>query len=148
MRLPWLLAASCLAVSPTRAQPQETRAFETAYAASYYQFDACGDALAGREWRLALSQKVRQCPFSDAAKQRFVTRTAAQRRKSGEILAKQIEDKGGLPVQLDGMSRTCREQMDSEQYRAIRARLDDFVAGKAAADTVVPQPCDAAEISP
>ena len=127
---------------------EDTKAFERAYAASYYEFDACGDGLGGRIYRNALSDRVRHCPFSDVARKRFQTRAAAQRRKSSEAIAKLIEDKGGLPVRLDGMIRSCREQADSPEYRSIRSRLDDFSAGKVTSDVVVDGPCDAPEITP
>jgi len=134
---------------PPKPPPLEnTRAFEQAYAASFYQFDACGDGLTGRSYRFALSARVRQCPFTDAAKTRFVARAAAQRRKSAEAISKLIETSGGLPVRLAGMTRTCREQMDSPEYRELRNRLDAFSAGRLKADAVVAQPCDAAEIDP
>jgi hypothetical protein len=146
------LAAGCLrgfARADEPAKPSDrTRAFETAYAASFYQFDACGDGLSGRSYRRALSEKVAHCPFPPDVKTRFVQRAAAQRQKSAELLARLIETNGGLPVRLDGMTRTCREQSETAEYQAIRTRLDEFAAGKAAADTVVPQACDAAEISP
>ena len=144
-----LLACAFAALASARAdEPAQTRAFEAAYAASFYQFDACGDGLAGRAYRQALSRKVAQCPFPADVKQRFVQRAAAQRKKSGDMMAKLIEDTGGLPVRLDGMTRTCREQRDSADYRAVRARVDDFAAGKTGADSVVPQACDAAEVVP
>jgi hypothetical protein len=127
---------------------QRTDAFEKAYAASFYQFDACGDDIAGRTYRSALVARLKQCPFSAAAKARFLARAAAQRRKSSEQMNKLIETNGGLPVRLAGMTRTCHEQMDSPEYRALRSRLDAFSAGKLKADAVVGQPCDAADIEP
>jgi hypothetical protein len=125
-----------------------TAAFDKAYAASFYQFDACGDGVAGRIFRSALVAKLKQCPFSAEARTRFQAHSAAQRRQSSQMMAKLIEDHGGLPVRLDGMTRTCREQMDSPEYRMVRSRLDDYAAGKVGPDSVVPQPCDAAEITP
>lgn len=127
---------------------ERTDAFEKAYAASFYEFDACGDSLGGRIYRSALVEKLKLCPFTPEARKRFQARSALQRRKSSEIMAKLIEANGGLPVRLEGMTRTCREQRDSPEYRAVRSGLDDYAAGKAGADRVVGQPCDAAEISP
>jgi hypothetical protein len=123
-------------------------AFDRAYAASFYQFDACGDGIAGRIYRSALVAKLKECPFTAETRARFQVRSAAQRRKSSQMMAKLIEDNGGLPMRLDGMTRTCREQMDSPEYRAVRSRLDDYAAGKSGPDSVVAQPCDAAEITP
>nr|WP_294517709.1 hypothetical protein [uncultured Rhodopila sp.] len=144
-----VLAAPVLAAADEPAKPVDaTRAFEAAYAASFYEFDACGDGLSGRNYRRALSEKVAQCPFPADVKQRFVQRAAAQRRKSATAMAKLIEDNGGLPVRLEGMARTCREQSETPEYQAIRARLDAFSAGKISVDGVVPAACDASEISP
>jgi hypothetical protein len=133
---------------PKPATLERTDAFEQAYGASFYQFDACGDGIAGRIYRRALSDKLKQCPFSDAAKKRFQLRAAAQRRKSSQVMAKMIDDIGGLPVRLEGMTRSCREQSDSPEYRLVRGRLDDYAAGKSGSDAVVTQPCDADEIVP
>lgn len=134
--------------APRPATLEHTDAFDKAYAASFYQFDACGDGVAGRIYRSALTEKLRQCPFSADARKRFQLRSAAQRRKSSQLMAKLIEDNGGLPVRLEGMTRTCREQIDSPEYRQVRSRLDDYVAGKAGPDAVIAEPCDAAEITP
>jgi hypothetical protein len=136
------------AVRADDATPGSTAAFEKAYAESFYQFDACGDGIAGRIFRTALTEKLKQCPFSAEAKTRFRAHSAAQRRQSSQAMAKMIEQNGGLPVRLDGMTRTCHEQMDSPEYRAVRSRLDDFAAGKSGPEAVVTQPCDAAEITP
>lgn len=127
---------------------ERTSAFENAYAASFYEFDACGDGLGGRIYRTALMDRLKQCPFSEAAKKRFQLRAAAQRRKSSQAIGKLIEDYGGLPVRLEGMTRSCREQADSPEYRLIRSRLDDYSAGRVGSDSVVAQPCDAPEITP
>ena len=113
-------------------------AFEQAYGASFFEFDACGDGLSGRLYRQALTDRLMHCPFTDAAKARFRTRAAMQRRKSGEIIRELIEQTGGMPVRLEGMTRTCREQMDSPEYQAVRARLDAYSAGAAGRDDVVP----------
>jgi hypothetical protein len=64
------------------------------------------------------------------------------------FIAKLIEDNGGLPMRLEGMTRSCHEQMDSPEYRLVRGRLDDYTSGKAGPDTVVAQPCEAPEITP
>jgi hypothetical protein len=144
-----MLAVPVLAAAEEPAKPVDaTRAFETAYAASFYQFDACGDAVSGRSYRRALSEKVAQCPFPADVKQRFVQRAAAQRMKSAQAMAKLIEDNGGLPLRLEGMTRTCREQSETPEYQAIRARLDAFAAGKTGVDGVVPEACDATAVSP
>jgi hypothetical protein len=127
---------------------ERTDAFRQAYGASFYQFDACGDGIAGRTWRSALVEKLKLCPFSAETRKHFQAWSAAQRRRSSQVMARLIEDNGGLPMRLQGMTRSCHEQMDSPEYRQVRSRLDDYAAGKASVDTVVTQPCDAAEITP
>jgi hypothetical protein len=134
--------------APKGASLERTDAFDKAYAASFYEFDACGDGIAGRIYRSALTAKLRACPFSAGAKQRFRTRSVAQQRKSRDVMAKLIEDNGGLPVRLEGMTRTCHEQFDSPEYRQVRGRLDDYAAGKVGPDAVVTAGCDAVEIRP
>ncbi len=146
-----LLAGNAIGLAAAKADEailERTTAFEQAYAASFYQFDACGDEVAGRISRKALVDKLKQCPFSAAAKQRFQVRITAQRQTSTRALATLIEENGGQPVRLDGMTRTCREQLESPEYRQVRSRLDDYAAGRAEPDAVFVQPCDAAEITP
>jgi hypothetical protein len=134
--------------APRPAALERTDAFDTAYAASFHEFDACGDELSGRIYRSALVEKLRQCPFAADAKRRFQARSAAQRQKWSEAMAKLIEDNGGLPVRLEVMTRTCREQSDTAEYRQVRGQLDDYAAGRAGLDAVVAEPCDAAKITP
>ena len=134
--------------APKPAPLERTDAFDNAYAASFYQFDACGDGVGGLIYRDALTEKLKQCPFTADAKKHFQLRAALQRRKSAQAMAKLVEDNGGLPIRLDGMTRSCREQMDSLEYRQVRGRLDTYAAGKASLGDVVPQPCDSAEIVP
>jgi hypothetical protein len=125
-----------------------THAFEQAYGASFFDFDGCGDSLSGRIYRQALVDKLMHCPFTDDAKARFRNRSTMQRRKSAAMIGQMIEQTGGLPVRLQGMSRTCREQMDSPDYEAIRSRLEAYAAGTASRDDIVPLPCDASQIAP
>lgn len=127
---------------------ENTTAFEQAYAASFYQFDACGDGIAGQTYRKALVDRLKQCPFSAEAKKRFLGGLAAQRRTSSRAMSALIGEHGGLPVRLDGMTRSCREQVESPEYRLVRGRLDAYAAGHSTADAVMAQPCDAAEITP
>jgi hypothetical protein len=134
--------------APEPALLERTDAFDKAYGASFYEFDACGDGIAGRIYRSALVDKLKQCAFSEAARKRFQLRATAQRRKSNQVMAKLIEDNGGLPMRLEGMTRSCREQFDSPEYRLVRSRLDDFSSGKLGSDAVITQPCDAPEITP
>jgi hypothetical protein len=140
--------STSIAMADAGAALDRTDAFEQAYGASFFEFDACGDGLSGRIYRQALTDKLMHCPFSDAAKGRFRVRAAMQRRKSGEMIRALIEQTGGLPIRLEGMTRTCREQIDSPEYQAVRSRLDAYSAGSAGCDDVVPTPCDATQIAP
>ena len=125
-----------------------TRPFEHAYGASFYYFDACGDGLSGGTYRRALVDKLMHCPFTDAAKARFAVRAGMQSKKARELIRDLIEQTGGLPVRLEGMRRTCREQMDSPEYRELSNRLEAYEAGSADRDDVVPAACSAIEITP
>lgn len=161
MRIVWIcLLATILGLGSARADgglgsaradgtgTGSTGAFRQAYAASFYQFDACGDGLAGRIYRNALSARLRQCPLPAEAKTQFQAWAKAQTRKSSEAIRTLIDDNGGMPIRLQGMTRTCREQTDSPEYGAVRERLDAYAAGKSGPEAVVPQPCDADGIAP
>ncbi len=145
MRLAFF-ASLALAVPAAAQQPlTDTAAFERADAESFWRFDACGDPLAGRMYRDALADRVRSCPFTSEAQARFVQRVRAQAKKSADMLQRLIDEHGGLPVQLDGMTRTCREQRDSAEYQALRASLEQERRGEAAPDAVFAAACDAAD---
>ena len=148
MRRIALCLAALFAAAGAGTALDNTRAFEQAYGASFFDFDACGDGLSGRIYRQALVDKLMHCPFTDEAKARFRTRSAMQRRKSGEMIRALIEQTGGMPVRLEGMTRTCREQMDSPEYQAIRARLEAYSTGSVGRDDIVPWSCEAAQIIP
>lgn len=142
--------------APVGAQPavaipapgEHSEAFDRSYATSFYTFDACGDAVSGRIYRQALVERFNGCPFSASAKQRFRQRTVAQRHRSGEVIESMIEATGGLPIRLEGMAMTCREQQSTSDYRALRARLEQYVRGAVKAEAIVPAPCDADLITP
>ena len=143
-----LLLASLAAGVAHAAPPDATDAFERAYATSFYAFDACGDGVAGRIYRQALVARLSQCPFTDTAKARFRERAALQRRKSSGAINAMIEQHGGVPNRLEGMTQTCNEHRAADAYRAVRSRLDQYAAGKATAEAVVPEPCEAETIRP
>ena len=123
-------------------------AFERAYAVSTYSFDACGDALAGRMFRRALAEKFAHCPFTSEARSRYREQTQAQLAKTRRAMARMIEDRGGLPMQLDGMPLTCHEQQASEGYKRFRGLLDQYSQGNLPAEAVVTAPCDAPDLVP
>ncbi len=124
------------------------QAFQTAYATSLYGFDACGDQLAGRIFRNALAEKFAACPFSAEARAHFRQWATAQRAKSSRFMSQLVEQNGGLPVKLDGMTLTCHEQRASPDYLAFRAKLESYAKGEISADALLPAPCDAPVIAP
>jgi hypothetical protein len=124
------------------------QAFQNAYAVSFYGFDACGDQVAGRMFRKALTDKFAACPFAPAIRAHFQQWSTAQRARSSRAIAGLIDRNGGLPVRLDGMSVSCREQRASPTYLALRDRLEQYAAGTVTADAVIPESCDAPVITP
>ncbi len=145
-----LALAALLCAGPAWAEPtlDNPEAFEHAYALSLYQFDACGDALAGRMFRQALAARFATCPFSASARTAYAQRTRAQAAYAREWREQTVERIGGLPLQLDGMSMTCRAQQATDAYRAFRARLEDYKAGRLDADALIPASCAAPDIMP
>lgn len=139
-----LLCTPALAETPL----DHTDAFEHSFAESYYTFDACGDGLAGRIYRRALQERFAACPFTPAARTRYSTRLRAQGAKSRRAIEDMIEQRGGLPVQLEGMNSTCHAQEADEGYRRLRSQLLAYSAGSLPATAVLPSACDADAISP
>jgi hypothetical protein len=123
-------------------------AFERAYGASFYGFDACGESLTGKEFRSVLADKFAHCPFTAEARQHFARWTRGQRAKSTQVIQDMIIEHGGLPVRLDGMALTCHEQFMSPANQQLRAVLDRYQQGQADANAILPGACDAAEIAP
>ena len=123
-------------------------AFERAFATSSYTFDACGDPLAGRVFRRALTERFGQCPFTPEARARFQQRTRIQLAKSRRMLEEMVEAHGGLPMHLDGAPMTCHEQQADNSYRMFRERLDQYAQGSLPAEAVIAATCNAPEITP
>jgi hypothetical protein len=140
-----LLAGTATAQTPALENPA---AFERGFAVSLYQFDACGDALAGRMFRRALAERFAQCPFSPAARSHYQQHTRVEFQRVRERMKQLIEENGGLPRELVGMSTTCHAQQVSEGYRDFRALLERYQAGGATAEAVIPAACDAADVMP
>jgi len=123
-------------------------AFERAFAVSTYTFDACGDPLAGRMFRRALAERFAQCSFSPEARSDFRRRTGLQLAKTREVMNSMIETHGGLPMQLDGMATTCHAQQAGDDYKQLRARLEQYSQGTLPAEAIIAAPCDAPDIQP
>lgn len=140
-----LLGGAASAQAPALDDPT---AFERGFAVSLYQFDACGDALAGRMFRRALAERFAQCPFSKEARSHYQQQTRAEFQRVRERMQRLIEDNGGMPRELVGMGTTCHAQQASEAYRDFRALLERYQAGGATAEAVIPAACDAADVMP
>jgi hypothetical protein len=111
-------------------------------------FDTCGDGLAGRIYRRALQERFAACPFTPAARTRYSTRLRAQGAKSRQAIENMIEQRGGLPVQLEGMNATCHAQQANEDYRRLRNQLQAYSAGSLPPTAILPSACDADAIGP
>ena len=123
-------------------------AFERAFAISSYSFDACGDSLGGRVFRRALVEKFSHCPFSPEARSRFRQQTRAQQAKTRDKMDAMIEEHGGLPIRLQGMSTTCHAQQASDDYKRFRSLLEQYAQGSLPAEAVIAAPCDAPDLAP
>ena len=136
-------------VSPSAAAPSDpTSAFEKAFATSLYIFDACGDQLTGRMFRKVLADKLAQCKLPPEATARYRQRTALLQRKSRDAMDKLIEDHGGLPNTLEGMTSTCHGTQSGEDYRKLRERLEAYSQGQGSLESIIPASCDADEMTP
>jgi len=144
---PWL-ALAWLPAAALAAPPDDTRAFDRAVAASFYTFDACGDAKYGVIFRDALDARFAQCGFSDKARDAHRRRGALQAKKSHELMSKLIEDTGGVPNRLPGMDGTCRQRQAEPDYIAARAKLERYSEGALKPEDVLPSPCDAEVVAP
>ncbi len=136
------------APAPAASAGLSLQPFETAYATSFYGFDACGDQVAGKTFRSALLEKLDACPFSPEARQHFRQWSAAQRKQSSQAMGRLVAENGGLPVKLEGMTQTCHEQRNSPDYLAVRDKLDQYAQGLLRAEALLPQGCDAPVIAP
>jgi len=123
-------------------------AFERAFAISSYSFDACGDSLGGRVFRRALVEKFAHCPFSPEARSRFREQTRSQQANARNMMDSMIEEHGGLPIRLEGMSATCHAQQASDDYKRFRSLLDQYAQGSLPAEAVIAAPCDAPDLAP
>ena len=149
------LAVALALVGPVRAQPVSSQAalenpgaFEHEFAVSLFEFDACGDPLAGRMFRRVLAERFARCSFSSEARASYQQRTRAQQSKIHDWIESLIETRGGLPIQLEGMSMTCHAQQASDSYREFRGRLEQYAQGNLPAQAIIGAPCDAPDLAP
>ncbi len=148
MRLAIALAFALFAGAARADALDDPSAFDHAFAASFYIFDACGDGEHGLIFRRALAARFAQCAFTPAAREKHRTRNSLQAKKSRDVMDKLIEEHGGFPMQLPGMEATCHQQRAAPDYVAVRDKLDSYSAGHLTAEQVLPSPCDAEAIAP
>ncbi len=145
--LPWL-AFAWLPAMALAAPPDDASAFDRAFAASFYTFDACGDAKYGVIFRDALDARFAQCGFSDAAREAHRRRGILQGKKSHELMKKLMDDTGGVPMRLPGMDETCRQRQAEPDYVAARAKLERYSEGALKLEELLPAACNAQVVAP
>ena len=145
-----LWVALALVPLAARAAPlEDTRAFDRAFAASFYAFDACGDGKYGALFRRALNARFAQCPFSPQAQAAHRRRNALQAEKSRERMEALIEETGGVPLRLARHGGDlAASSAPSLTTAAIRTKLESYSEGAAKLEDVLPAPCDAEAITP
>ncbi len=124
------------------AQPRETEAFNVAYGMSYYGFDGCGDSLNGSILRRAVTERVDHCPFSAAAKTAFHLWAARQNERMADQVQRYVATRGQLPERLDGMKRSCREEMASPEHQQAAALLARYARGDIPVTAVIMGACN------
>jgi ABC-type transport system substrate-binding protein len=118
----------------------EPVALEIAYAMSFVDYDACGDAEAGRALRHAILAKLQACPYSPAAREMFqdVVRLNVDQLLS-ETLGRQVSKDTAtvLPPELkaghrnpDGTPMTCSDYRSTPRYLERRANLLRYAHGE------------------
>ena len=143
-RYPWATAALCLLAGTALADASltDTNAFRTAYGASYFGLDLCGDAANGALYRRALAEKVEHCPFTPEAKAGFRQWAAAADAKGADEVRDYLGDHDKLPESLDPKRRNCRLEKETPAYQKAIALLGQYAKGEARYDAVVPDACD------
>lgn len=148
MRLLYLaasLSAVCLATALAAEKPgslTDTGTFRAAFSGSFYGFDVCGEAAAGKLYRKALAEKVERCPFTADAKATFRQWTVANEARGTADVQRYIAEHDKLPERLDPKKLNCRTEHESPAYQKIVGLLEQYAQGKVGAEAVVPDACD------
>ncbi|HEV8389953.1 MAG TPA: hypothetical protein VGQ35_08920 [Dongiaceae bacterium] len=124
--------------------------FEIAYGMSFYDFDACGDAEAGRILRRAIIEKLELCPFSTGAREEF----QKWRLETLEDMAMglwqahvQGKDPGGPAELYDWQTNpprplmTCSEYRQTPRYLEKRGRLLSYARSEIGVDQAIGEEC-------
>jgi hypothetical protein len=99
-------------------------------------------------FRKALAAKMALCPIPEEAMKRYQQRTAFLLKKEQDRIKKIVEERGGLPDKIEGMTVTCHEQQSSPAYVQLHEKLDAFVEGKTEPNAIIPGGCDSASFTP
>ncbi len=99
-------------------------------------------------FRRALAERMAQCSISETALQRFRQRTTVLLKNAHDRINTLIEERGGLPDRIDGMTVTCHEHQTSPSYVRLRDKLNAYSEGLANFDAIIPGECDAAAFTP
>ena len=86
--------------------------------------------------------------IGEQAREAHRRRDVLQAKKSRDLIKKLIDETGGVPVRLPGMSETCRQCQSGPDYVEARAKLEQFSQGKLKPEDIVSEPCDAETATP
>jgi hypothetical protein len=108
-----------------QAPKDEPVGFEIAYGMSFFDFDACGDRVAGALFRQLIRDKVKSCPYSQAAKEKFAATVARDAEAFLSVLLTGIS--AGRPDQFKSTAAeqgiSCKEYQQTPAYVERRKRL-------------------------
>jgi hypothetical protein len=131
---------------PSPAPLSDPTPFEIGYGMSFYDFDACGDAEAGRILRSALIEKLEHCPFTPQAKARF---EAWRLKTAEELLSQLLSNQDGKPVgppevsepAADGPPMTCDRYHSTPRYVHRRSELLRYANREITVDQLFGEDC-------
>ncbi|HKP26790.1 MAG TPA: hypothetical protein VJV39_23170 [Dongiaceae bacterium] len=120
--------------------------FEIGYGMSFYDFDACGDAEAGRILRRAIVEKLERCPFSRQARAEF---DAWRLETAEELASRLLSNQDGIPVgppevtepAANGRPMTCERYRSTQHYVDRRADLLRYANQEIPVDQLLGEDC-------
>ena len=148
-----VLVALTLAASESRSQSSaepltDPTPFEIGYGMSFFNYDACGDAEAGRIFRRALLEKLHSCPFTPQALRDFEQWQIGQLEQGlSELMSSQDGPPVGPPEVSDGASSpdgkpmTCQEYRNTPRYLTKRADLLRYSRNEISASQLLGEDC-------
>ncbi|WP_395016829.1 hypothetical protein [Dongia sp.] len=125
--------------------PDEPVGAEIAYDMSFFDFDVCGDAEAGRVFRQLVMAKINACSYSNAARERFqahIFKTAEgfatallQARAEGRL--DQLKGPPAIEeekINPHGGPKSCKEYREMPSYLERRERLMRYAKSEISID--------------